>query len=231
MNGVFFFFLGGEGGFGCFFCFVWGFGENFYYIYIYLNSFLSLYITQVCVLLFFLPCGFSFRLLFGMRDKSTPGDTPPAQPLKTTPSNIWNFSKVPLQPTNTLKTWFCLRIFFILGQTKVPLFFFLRVLKQIQEKAPLKNHQETKRITAQKKNQAESLPGHPKVPCFLEVFCYIKPPKKHSFGCLGMSHRPRPSAGLTEGFSSSPCLGCFMASWWRVATRSKGQRFFGESHL
>ena len=32
------------------------------------------------------------------------------------------------------------------------------------------------------------IPGHPKVPCFLEVFCYIKPSKKHSFGCLGMFH-------------------------------------------
>ena len=30
------------------------------------------------------------------------------------------------------------------------------------------------------------IPGHPKVPCFLEVFCYIKPTKKHSFGCLGI---------------------------------------------
>ena len=29
------------------------------------------------------------------------------------------------------------------------------------------------------------LPGPPKV-CFLEVFCYIKPTKKHSFGGLGM---------------------------------------------
>ena len=29
-------------------------------------------------------------------------------------------------------------------------------------------------------------PGHPKVPCFSEVFCYIKPTKKHSFGCLGI---------------------------------------------
>ena len=29
------------------------------------------------------------------------------------------------------------------------------------------------------------LPGHSKE-CFLEFFCYIKPTKKHSFGCLGM---------------------------------------------
>ena len=27
-------------------------------------------------------------------------------------------------------------------------------------------------------------PGPPKE-CFLEVSCYIKPSKKHSFGCLG----------------------------------------------
>ena len=35
--------------------------------------------------------------------------------------------------------------------------------------------------------QSCSLPGHPKVPCFLEVFCYFKPTKKHgTVGCLGM---------------------------------------------
>ena len=32
------------------------------------------------------------------------------------------------------------------------------------------------------------LPGHPKVPCFLEVFGYLKATKKHSFGCLGRSY-------------------------------------------
>ena len=29
------------------------------------------------------------------------------------------------------------------------------------------------------------IPGHPKVPCFLEVFGFLKPTKKHSFGCPG----------------------------------------------
>ena len=29
------------------------------------------------------------------------------------------------------------------------------------------------------------IPGHPKE-CFLEVFGYLKPTKKHSFGCLGL---------------------------------------------
>ena len=32
---------------------------------------------------------------------------------------------------------------------------------------------------------SKSIPGHPKV-CFMKVFRYIKPTKKHSFGCLGM---------------------------------------------
>ena len=35
-----------------------------------------------------------------------------------------------------------------------------------------------------KTKRKATLPGPPKVPCFLEVFCYIKPTKKHSFGCL-----------------------------------------------
>ena len=34
------------------------------------------------------------------------------------------------------------------------------------------------------KKSTNNLPGPPKV-CFLEVFCYIKPTKKHSFGGLG----------------------------------------------
>ena len=29
------------------------------------------------------------------------------------------------------------------------------------------------------------IPGHPKVPCFLEVFCYIPTNQNHSVGCLG----------------------------------------------
>ena len=38
--------------------------------------------------------------------------------------------------------------------------------------------------------------GAPKVPCFLEFFCCIKPTKKHSFGGLGMI---LPASGYLEG--------------------------------
>ena len=37
---------------------------------------------------------------------------------------------------------------------------------------------------SRRRNETFGLPGHPKV-CFRKVFRYIKPTKKHSFGCPG----------------------------------------------
>ena len=50
-------------------------------------------------------------------------------------------------------------------------------------------------------------PGHPKVPCFLEVFCYIKSTKKHgTFGCPG---RDSKRIGFLGHFLGSCCFVSF----------------------
>ena len=54
------------------------------------------------------------------------------------------------------------------------------------ERYEAKQRSRTRRNPVTAVSQNKGLPGHPKVPCFLEVFCYIKPTKKHgTFGGPG----------------------------------------------
>ena len=59
------------------------------------------------------------------------------------------------------------------------------------------------------------LPRPPKVPCFLEVFCYIKPTKKHSFGYYYYRFtRSQFYFHLSLFYCKLSCLGAYRLVLW-----------------